>query len=81
MTTLNQYFRASPDLRLDPETPPYASLSPEKKLDFLEYEVVVRDPHAPPHPATGGGDPTRELAPLVSFLSGENDGLRGVYPA
>jgi hypothetical protein len=43
VTTLNQYFRGSPDLRLDAATPPYASLSPEGKLEFLEYEVVVRD--------------------------------------
>lgn len=43
VTTLNQYFRGSPDLRLDAATPAYGSLSPEKKLEFLEYEVVVRD--------------------------------------
>jgi hypothetical protein len=42
ITTLNQYFVGSSDLRLG-ELRPYASLSPEEKLDFLEYEVVIRD--------------------------------------
>jgi uncharacterized protein DUF262 len=43
VTTLNQYFRGSPELRLDKATPAYASLPSDKKLEFLEYEVVVRD--------------------------------------
>lgn len=42
ITTLNQYFTGSSDLRLG-DLRPYASLNPEEKLDFLEYEVVVRD--------------------------------------
>jgi hypothetical protein len=43
ITTLNQYFRALPDLRLDAETPPYSALDSTRKLEFLEYEVVIRD--------------------------------------
>jgi hypothetical protein len=43
ITTLFQYFTASPDLRLEPDTGPYAALSEKKKKSFLEYEVVVRD--------------------------------------
>src|SRR5689334_13799230 len=43
ITTLNQYFRGSPDLRLDSETPPYSELTGDRKISFLEYEVVVRD--------------------------------------
>ena len=42
ITTLNQYFTGSSDLRLG-DLRPYASLSADEKLDFLEYEVVVRD--------------------------------------
>jgi len=43
MTTLNQYFRGLPDIRLDADTPPYTALDSEHKLAFLEYEVVIRD--------------------------------------
>ena len=42
LTTLQQYFYASPDLKLSREIPPYSDLTHEKKLTFLEYEVVVR---------------------------------------
>lgn len=42
LTTLQQYFTGSTDLRLDDE-PAYTDLSDEQKLAFLEYEVVVRD--------------------------------------
>lgn len=43
VTTLYQYFIASPDLKLEPNMIPYASLPEERKLAFLEYEVVIRD--------------------------------------
>ena len=43
LTTLKQYFEASPDLRLSKGVTPYSELSEEKKVDFLEYQVVVRD--------------------------------------
>ena len=43
LTTLKQYFEASPDLRLSKEITPYSELPKGKKIDFLEYEVVVRD--------------------------------------
>lgn len=42
ITTLYQYFVGSPDLRLG-ALRPYARLTPEEKVRFLEYEVVVRD--------------------------------------
>ena len=42
LTTLLQYFSGSPDLRLGTLCA-YADLSYEDKLQFLEYEVVVRD--------------------------------------
>ncbi|MEU2176004.1 DUF262 domain-containing protein [Nocardia sp. NPDC019219] len=43
VTTLFQYFIGSPDLRLTADVPAYSDLSQDKKLAFLEYEVVVRD--------------------------------------
>jgi Protein of unknown function DUF262 len=42
LTTLQQYFSGSADLRLDGE-PAYADLPNAEKIAFLEYEVVVRD--------------------------------------
>ncbi len=42
LTTLQQYFYASPDLKLSGEIPSYSDLTHKQKLSFLEYEVVVR---------------------------------------
>ncbi|HEY9815237.1 MAG TPA: DUF262 domain-containing protein, partial [Candidatus Obscuribacterales bacterium] len=43
MTTLHQYFMGSDDLRLGTLVPDYKALTDDQKLEFLEYEVVVRD--------------------------------------
>lgn len=43
ITTLYQYFLGSDDIKLSKEFRPYKALSEEEKLNFLEYEVVVRD--------------------------------------
>jgi hypothetical protein len=43
ITTLFQYFTASPDLKLMKVLKPYAELANEEKERFLQYEVVVRD--------------------------------------
>lgn len=43
ITTLHQYFLGSDELRLGTDLRPYAELSNDEKLSFLEYEVVVRD--------------------------------------
>ena len=43
LTTLKQYFEASPDLRLSRGITPYSELPKQKQIDFLEYQVVVRD--------------------------------------
>lgn len=42
ITTLYQYFTGSPDLRLG-DVRPYTKLNSDEKVNFLEYEVVVRD--------------------------------------
>jgi hypothetical protein len=43
ITTLYQYFKGSPDLKLDASTRPYTRLTEEERIAFLEYEVVIRD--------------------------------------
>lgn len=43
ISTLYQYFKNSPDLRLDKTFIAYRDLSEDQKISFLEYEVVVRD--------------------------------------
>lgn len=43
VTTLYHYFTASPELDLGRDIRPYAQLSNDEKLEFLEYLVVVRD--------------------------------------
>jgi hypothetical protein len=47
ITTLNQYFVGSSDLRLK-DFPSYAELTEDQQKAFLEYEVVVRDLGAMP---------------------------------
>jgi hypothetical protein len=43
VTTLYQYFKGDPTLRLGKDFKPYADLPVADKEAFLEYEVVVRD--------------------------------------
>lgn len=43
LTTLYQYFKGSPDLKLPKDMRSYAELSEPEQIGFLEYEVVVRD--------------------------------------
>ncbi len=43
ITTLDQYFKGSPDLKLPDEIKPYAALATDTQLAFLEYEVVTRN--------------------------------------
>lgn len=43
ITTLFQYFKGSSDLELSLEIPSYKDLDENKKIEFLEYEVVIRD--------------------------------------
>jgi Protein of unknown function DUF262 len=43
ITTLAQYMNASDDLKLTTDIKPYNDLSPEEKLSFVQYKVVVRD--------------------------------------
>src|SRR3990172_479619 len=43
VTTLQQYFNASPDLILNDNIKPYNELARDDKEAFLQYDVVVRD--------------------------------------
>ena len=42
LTTLYQYFKTLPDLKLSKGITAYSDLSHEEKINFLEYQVVVR---------------------------------------
>lgn len=43
ITTLYQYFKGSPDIKLGSNLLAYSDLDEAKQIDFLEYKVVVRD--------------------------------------
>lgn len=43
ITTLYQYFKASPDIKLGENLPAYVDLNEDEQINFLEYKVVVRD--------------------------------------
>lgn len=43
ITTLHQYFKADPSLKLENDIRPYIELQDEEKNEFLQYEVVIRD--------------------------------------
>jgi hypothetical protein len=43
ITTLYQYFKGSPDIKLGDSLPTYLQLEEDKQIEFLEYKVVVRD--------------------------------------
>lgn len=43
ISTLFEYFKTSPNLKLPAGILPYPNLDDDKKLKFLEYKVVVRD--------------------------------------
>lgn len=43
ITTLYQYFKASPDIKLGSSLPAYSDLDEDKQIAFLEYKVVIRD--------------------------------------
>lgn len=43
LTTLLHYFIGSKEITVGKQIQPYSALTEQQKLDFLEYEVVVRD--------------------------------------
>lgn len=43
LTTLYQYFKGSPDIKVAKKIPKYSELDEKQQIAFLEYRVVVRD--------------------------------------
>ena len=43
LTTLYQYFKGSPDIKVTNKIPLYSDLEESDQIEFLEYRVVVRD--------------------------------------
>jgi uncharacterized protein with ParB-like and HNH nuclease domain len=43
ITTLHQYFSASPSLKIQGGIPAYVDLLPDQKTEFLNYEIAVRN--------------------------------------
>lgn len=69
ITTLYQYFKASPDLKLPRNVPSYAELSETKQIEFLEYEVVVRDL---------GNKPIQEIKEIFQRINSTSYGLNAM---
>ncbi len=66
ITTLYQYFKGSEDLRLPDEINEYSKLEERKQLEFLEYEVVVRDL---------GSKPIEEVKEIFQRINSTSYGL------
>jgi len=69
LTTLHQYFKDSTDLRLPPEVKRYAELEEYEQIQFLEYEVVVRDL---------GQKPIEEVKEIFQRINATNYGLNAM---
>jgi len=68
VTTLHQYFKAHPSLRLG-DLPSYANLQREQKEAFLEYEVVVRDL---------GKQPLEQIKKIFELINSANYALNSI---
>lgn len=66
ITTLYQYFKGSEDLKLPNELVEYSKLEEDKQLEFLEYEVVVRDL---------GSKPIEEVKKIFQRINSTSYGL------
>ncbi|WGY45755.1 DUF262 domain-containing protein [Vibrio sp. ABG19] len=69
ITTLYQYFKASPDLKLPSDVPNYAELEEKKQIEFLEYEVVVRDL---------GNQPIEDIKEIFQRINSTSYGLNAM---
>ena len=68
VTTLHQYFKGHGSLRLG-SFKPYVDLSPEEKVAFLEYEVVVRDL---------GKQPLEQIREIFELINSANYALNTI---
>jgi hypothetical protein len=69
ITTLHQYFKDSPDLKLPKDIPAYSTLSEPVQIAFLEYEVVVRDL---------GNKPIDEIKAIFQRINSTSYGLNAM---
>ena len=69
LTTLYQYFKGSPDLKIAKDMKSYSELSETEQIDFLEYEVVVRDL---------GNKPIETIKEIFQRINSTNYGLNAM---
>jgi uncharacterized protein with ParB-like and HNH nuclease domain len=69
ITTLHQYFKGSTDIKLPRDVPSYANLDETLQLEFLEYEVVVRDL---------GNKPIEEVKEIFQRINSTSYGLNAM---
>lgn len=69
ITTLFQYFKGSPDIKLGGNVPAYSTLQEEKQIEFLEYRVVVRDM---------GNMPIEEIKEVFQRINSTSYGLNAM---
>lgn len=69
ITTLYQYFKGSPDLKLPKGMQSYAGLEEKNQLAFLEYEVVIRDL---------GNKPIEEIKEIFQRINSTSYGLNAM---
>ena len=69
ITTLHQYFKGSTDIKLPRDVLSYANLDETLQLEFLEYEVVVRDL---------GNKPIEEVKEIFQRINSTSYGLNAM---
>lgn len=69
ITTLYQYFKGSPDIKLGSNIPAYSDLGEDKQIEFLEYKVVVRDM---------GNMPLEEIKEVFQRINSTSYGLNAM---
>lgn len=69
ITTLYQYFRNADDLKLPHNVKAYSDLEESKQIEFLEYEVVIRDL---------GNKPIDEIKEIFQRINSTSYGLNAM---
>lgn len=69
ITTLYQYFKGSPDIKIGSNIPEYSNLTEDQQIRFLEYKVVVRDM---------GNMPIEEIKEVFQRINSTSYGLNAM---
>lgn len=69
ITTLYQYFKGSPDIKLGNNITAYSDLDEDQQINFLEYKVVVRDM---------GNMPIEEIKEVFKRINSTSYGLNAM---